>query len=241
MNGVYLSCDLNLVGDGLRVWKGLADVPYVTDGPRVRKGLAVSMLWMGRKWKWSWLTTSQVHGPTLLIRVGWWSCVAVHTHRKCQIGITRQYIVWHDPYIIQGHFLIRFWIWCHLRWMWSVTCAISKMEQYQEERVRWPGSNGTNYISSDAKWLRGGEIEEGISISDQSVLLKPLRWLFPKREGLKPNLNMMNGTSPGPVFCVDSGSEVGILIFHLCEVLHPYLYLKCTTRNWSSNSKCFNQ
>jgi len=137
--------------------------------------------------------------------------------------------------------VIRFWIWCHLRWMWSVTCAISKMEQYQEERVRWPGSNGTNYISSDARWLRGGGIEEGISISDQSVLLKPLWWLFPKREGLKPNLNMMNGTSPGPVFCVDSGSEVGILIFHLCEVLHPYLYLKCTTRNWSSNSKCFNQ
>jgi len=49
---------------------------------------------------------------------------------------------------------------------------------------------------------------------------------------LKPNLNMMNGTSPGPIFCVDSGSEVGILIFHLCEVLHPYLYLKCTTRNY---------
>ena len=35
----------------------------------------------------------------------------------------------------------------------------------------------------------------------------------------------MNEISPGPVFCVDSGSEVRILIFHLCEVLHPYLYL----------------
>ena len=36
---------------------------------------------------------------------------------------------------------------------------------------------------------------------------------------------MMNETSPGPILCVDSGSEVRILIFHLCEVLHPYLYL----------------
>ena len=47
----------------------------------------------------------------------------------------------------------------------------------------------------------------------------------------------MNETSPGPVFCVDSGSEVRILILHLCEVLHPYLCLRCTTRNWSNNSK----
>ena len=47
MNGVYLSCDLNLVGDEPR--KGLANVPYVMDEPKVQKGLAVSMLWMGQK------------------------------------------------------------------------------------------------------------------------------------------------------------------------------------------------
>ena len=46
---------------------------------------------------------------------------------------------------------------------------------------------------------------------------------------------MMNETSPGPIFCVDSGSEVRILIFHLCEVLHPYLYLKCTTDKITSS------
>ena len=54
-----------------------------------------------------------------------WQCIPT-VNAKWGLPISTS--SWLDSYIIQGNFLIRFWIWWHLRWMWSVTCATSKMQ-----------------------------------------------------------------------------------------------------------------
>jgi len=79
------------------------------------------------------------------------------------------------------------------------------------------------YMSKDAKSHKNVESEEGIIISGPQSLLEQIQWLLPKMGQLKPCRNMIYCISPGPVFHVDSGSEVRIPIFCLWHLIWPTL------------------
>ena len=84
-------------------------------------------------------------------------------------------------------------------------------------------------MSNDAKFHKDVESEKGTIISDLWSLLEQIQWLLPKMGQMKPHQNMTYCTSPGPVFHVDSGSEVRIPIFCLWHPIWPTL---CESTPW---------
>ena len=56
------------------------------------------------------------------------------------------------------------------------------------------------------------------------LLLQPLQSILPKMAYMKPYLDVTYYTSPGPIFHVDSESEVIISILDLCHVLWADLW-----------------
>ena len=75
------------------------------------------------------------------------------------------------------------------------------------------------YMSKDVKSHKNVESEEGWS----TVLAGANTRLLPKMGQLKPCYNMTYCMSPGPVFHVDSGSEIRIPIFCLWHLIWPTL------------------
>ena len=70
-------------------------------------------------------------------------------------------------------------------------------------------------MSKDAKFHKDVESEKGTIISGLWSLLEQIQWLLPKMEQMKPHQNMTYYGLSGPIFHVDSGSEVRIPIFCL--------------------------
>jgi hypothetical protein len=74
-------------------------------------------------------------------------------------------------------------------------------------------------MAKDVKSHKNVESEEGIIISGPQSLLEQIQQLLPKMGQLKQCCNMTYCMSPGPVFYVDSGSEVRIPIFCLWHLI----------------------